>query len=211
MPCNQFSFSCPARAHFAWRAQGPHQPMPILALAVLPVYPLHGVPQDLLACTLPYLQLPLQGTIFAESPETPLITSTSASAILPRCPLCIEPWVPWACTHHSFIYFTRASSAQTAQGPPGPHITSVPATPATLPRHPLHTASWDRPICTHFSFQCPARVPSAHRTLGYPDLHPLQFYQSWQGTLYVGSLRTPSPCQPQLQPASKFTKHTQST
>lgn len=139
------------RVHFAGRAQGPHQPMSILALAVLPRYSLHRVSQDLPTCSLPWLQPPLWLITCAESPGIPWFTYTSTSALLPRCLLCVEPQVPLVCTHFSFSYPARAPSAQRLQGPPGPHTISAIGSP---PRHP------------------------AQRILGHSGLHQLQLQLS---------------------------------
>lgn len=128
-------------------AQDHNWPSATVALAVLPGHPMHRVPQDLLAYTVPQLQPPLQGTFCKESPGTPQFTCTSASAILSRCPLCIEPWVFLACTHFSFSCPARAPFAQRAQAPPGPH---QPA-PAALPGHVLYIELRDALACTHFS------------------------------------------------------------
>lgn len=46
LACKHFSFRCPARAHFVWRAQGPQRLAPTLALAVLTGHPLHEEPWD---------------------------------------------------------------------------------------------------------------------------------------------------------------------
>lgn len=81
-----------------------------LALAVLLRHPLHGAPQEPPAYTPPWLQPPLQGTLYAESSGTPLFIPTSASVILPRCPLYIEPQDTLTCTHFSFSSPTRVPS-----------------------------------------------------------------------------------------------------
>lgn len=59
-----------------------------------------------------------QVTLCSENSGTTWFTSTSASVILPRCPLCIEIQVPLACTHFSFSYPARALFSWRDQEPP---------------------------------------------------------------------------------------------
>lgn len=52
-----------------------------------------------------------QGTLCTENLGTIWFTSTSASVILPRCPMCAEIHVPPGCARLSFSYPAKASSA----------------------------------------------------------------------------------------------------
>lgn len=129
---------------------GTQGPAATLALAVLPGYPMHRVPQDLLGYAVLQLQPPLQGTfytsVFPGVPGISQFTSTSASVILSRYPLCIEPWVFLdACTIVS----------------------------AVLLGYPLLREPRDLLAHTNHSSSCPPRAFSVCTTLGHSGLYPL--------------------------------------
>ena len=79
------------------------------------------VPKYTPSCTPSQLQQPLHGTICVESPRIPQFTLTSASAILPKCPKCIEAWRPQM---------------------------AIMLISATLPGHPVHREPKDFLACT---------------------------------------------------------------
>lgn len=157
-----------------------------LALAVVPGFPLHREAQNLLNDTVPWLYIPLHGTLYAESPGTSQFTLTSVSGILPNCPLFTEPWVLPACTHFSFNYPARESSAQRAQGPP----TCILPCSRNSARAPLAQNTWDTPVCTQstlcmessrcsqpahqLSFSSSTRVLLTWSAPGSPNFHLLQ-------------------------------------
>lgn len=148
----QVSFRRPTRARFTGTVQGPHRPMSVFALAVLPGCPRCEAPQDPPASVLPQFQPPLQSNLCAESKNT-LVHSRF-------------------CFHH----LAKGPSMCRAPGSPQPApilVSAVP--PATPPRHPLHRAPWNTLACTHFSFNYPARAPSVTRSLGRCSAHPCQF------------------------------------
>lgn len=69
--CTHFSCSCPASVSTVQRAPEQPQPVPTLAVAVLPVCPLCPEPRDYQGPHLCQLWPPHQGSLSTECPETP--------------------------------------------------------------------------------------------------------------------------------------------
>lgn len=115
------SFSCPARAPTAQKAVHP---------------PVHIVP---------YLQRCSARVLCTESPRTSWIMPTSALAILPRCPLCLEPQDTLVCIHFSLNSLARVPVVWRARGLYQSTLTSalavLPGCPldGLRPRTPVHT------------------------------------------------------------------------
>lgn len=141
MICDPNSALAVPLGHILCRVQGPNQPTHILALAVVPVYPLCREYQDLPTHILSHLQPPLQGT------------------------LCAKILEHLSCIYFSFSYLAKVPSVHSAPGPPSMHPlqfqlscqdtlckessetswSTHPSAPATLPGHPGMSQA-------HFSF-----------------------------------------------------------
>lgn len=142
-----FSFSCPARAHFLWRAHGPYPLIPTLASAVLPGCPLHGVLQGPEACTLPPAPATPPWHVLCKVQENPGLHPLQLQLSCQYALSVHRALEHLICHHFSFSCPARVPSSQRVQKPPGPHNALAPATPQG---HPLHKVSLDTPACTHF-------------------------------------------------------------
>lgn len=71
------------------------------------------------AHTLPLLQKLCQGHAPCGEPQNTLVytQSTSASAILSKCPLCKQAQDPWTCTYFSFSYSGKLPTLWKAPAP----------------------------------------------------------------------------------------------
>ena len=183
---------------FYRESPGITSPMPLLALAVLPGRPLCKAPQDLPACVLAQFQPALQSNLCAESKNTLVYIHFCISYLAKVPSLCRALGSPQlAPTLLSAIPVGHLCTESSRTSSPTHHISSSHPTKAPLAEH--HGTLWLVPIsastillecpqgidpldtaaCIHFSFSCPDRAPA-----------------TWNP-------RAPSPCQPQLQPASK--------